>query len=100
VTDLLAKARTGPAKVRFKNLADVHAAWHTQRVEHDIHMRTVLQERHVFNRNDPGHDTLVSVTAGHLIARLHLALHGDEDLNHLHHARKHLVATLDLLDLV
>jgi hypothetical protein len=30
--------------------------------------------------------TLVAVTAGHLVARLDLALHSDEDLDHLHHA--------------
>jgi hypothetical protein len=29
-------------------------------------------------------DTLVAVAAGHLVARLKLALHGDEDLDHLH----------------
>jgi hypothetical protein len=45
-------------------------------------------------------DTLVAVTAGHLVARLDLALHGDEDLDHLHHARRQFVAALQLLDLV
>jgi hypothetical protein len=40
------------------------------------------------------------VTAGHLIARLHLALHRNEDLDHLHHARRQLITTLKLLDLI
>ena len=40
------------------------------------------------------------MTAGHLVARLDLALHGDEDFYHLHDARRHFVAALDLLDLV
>ncbi|KMS93969.1 hypothetical protein BVRB_026110, partial [Beta vulgaris subsp. vulgaris] len=46
------------------------------------------------------HDPLVAVTAGHLVARLDLALHSDEDLDHLHDARRHFVAALDLFDLV
>ena len=45
-------------------------------------------------------DALVAVTAGHLVARLDLALHGDEDLDHLHHAGRQFVAALQLLDLV
>jgi hypothetical protein len=47
-----------------------------------------------------GDDTLVAVAAGHLVARLDLALHGHEDLDHLHDARRKLVAALQLLDLV
>jgi hypothetical protein len=52
------------------------------------------------SRVDAGDHTLVAVTAGHLVARLDLALHGDEDLDHLHHARRQFVAALHLLDLV
>ena len=40
------------------------------------------------------------MTAGHLVARLDLALHGDEDLDHLHHARGQFITALQLLDLV
>ena len=40
------------------------------------------------------------MTAGHLVAGLKLALHGDEDLDHLEHAGRQLVAALQLLDLV
>ncbi len=47
-----------------------------------------------------GDDALVAVTAGHLVARLQLALHRHEDLDHLHHARRQFVAALQLLDLV
>ncbi len=63
-------------------------------------MGAVLEERHVLARHDLRHDTLVAVTAGHLVARLDLALHGDEDLDHLHHARGQLVTALQLLHLV
>ena len=86
--------------MRLEDLADIHAARHAERVEHDVDMRAVLEERHVLDRNDPRHDALVAVTAGHLVAGLHLALHRDEDLDHLHDAGRHLVAALHLLDLV
>ena len=51
-------------------------------------------------RHDHRHDALVAVAAGHLVARLDLALHGDEDLDHLHDAGRQLVAALQLVDLV
>src|SRR6476620_2112879 len=86
--------------MRFQNLADVHARGHAERIEHDVGMGTVLEERHVFDRNDLGHHTLVAVAAGHLVAGLDLALHRDEDLDHLHHAGRQFVATLQLFDLV
>jgi hypothetical protein len=63
-------------------------------------MRAVLEERHVLDRNDLRHHALVAVTARHLVAGLDLALHRDEDLDHLHHAGRQFVATLQLLDLV
>ena len=40
------------------------------------------------------------MTASHLVTRLQLALHGDKDLDHLHHAGQQLVATLQLVNLV
>ena len=51
-------------------------------------------------RQDAADDALVAVTAGHLVARLQLALHRDEHLDHLEHARRQLVAALELLDAV
>ena len=63
-------------------------------------MRAVLEMRHVLDRGDPRDDALVAVPAGHLVARLQLALHRDEHLDHLEHAGRQLVAALQLLDLV
>ena len=40
------------------------------------------------------------MTASHLVARLQLALNGDEDLDHLHDARAKIVAALQFVDLV
>ena len=40
------------------------------------------------------------MTAGHLVARLQLALHRHEHLDHLEHTRRQIVATLDLFDAI
>ena len=100
VADLAAEAGAGPAQMGFQNLADVHAAGHAQRIEHDVDRGAVFQMRHVLDRQDAADHALVAVTAGHLVARLQLALHRDEHLDHLHHARRQLVAAAQLLDLV
>ena len=100
LVDLLAHAGAGPAQVRLEDLPDVHARRHAQRVEHDVDRGAVFEVRHVFTRNDAGDHALVAVTAGHLVARLDLALGGDEDLDHLHHARRQFVTALQLVHLV
>jgi hypothetical protein len=90
---------SGPAQVRFQNLADVHTAGNAQRVEHDLHRRAVGQERHVFDRQDLGDHTLVPVTAGHLVADADHSLGGDVDLDHLQHAAAQFVAALHAVEL-
>ena len=100
LADLEAEAGAGPAEMGLEDLADVHAARHAERIEHDVDRRAVLEERHVLDRHDLRHHALVAVAAGHLVAGLDLALHRDEDLDHLHHAGRQLVAALQLLDLV
>ena len=40
------------------------------------------------------------MAAGHLVSDLKLTLDGDVDLDHLYDARRQIVATLQLLDLV
>jgi hypothetical protein len=95
-TDLVAQAARGPAQVGFEDLPDVHARRHAQRVQHEIDRRAVFQEGHVFLRQDAADDALVAVTAGHLVARLQLALHRHEDLDHLEHARSQFVAAFEL----
>ena len=82
--------------MRLEHLADVHARRHAKRIEHDVDRRTVFQVRHVFHRHDGRDDALVAVSAGHLVARLHAALHGQVDLDHLEHARGQIVARGDL----
>jgi hypothetical protein len=79
---------------------DVHARGHAERVEHHVDRRAVGEEGHVLDRHHLGDDALVAVAPGHLVAGLQLALHRDEDLDHLHHARRQIVAAAHLLDLV
>ncbi len=98
--DNTAEAAAGPAHVRFENLPDVHSARNAQGVQNDINRRTVLEERHIFRRHDHRHDAFVTVTAGHFVARLDLALHSNEDLDHLHDARRKFVTALQLVDLI
>src|SRR5476651_601269 len=86
--------------MRLEDLPDVHPARHAERIEHDVGMDAVFEERHVLDRHDARYHALVAVTAGHLVAGLDLALHRDEDLDHLHHAGRQFVAALQLLDLV
>ena len=95
--DLLTQAARGPAQMRLEDLADVHPARHAERVEHQVDRRPVGEERHVLRRQDAADDALVAMAAGHLVARLQLALHRHEHLDHLEHAGRQLVAPLQLL---
>ena len=56
--------------------------------------------RHIFQRCYLRNHTLVAVTARHFVAGLKLALHGNENLDHLHYARRKFVAALKFFDLV
>jgi hypothetical protein len=98
IRDLLAETARGPAKMGFEDLSDVHTRRHAQRVQHDIDRRTVFEERHVFLRQNARDNTLVPVTTGHLVARLQLALHRDEHLDHLQHARRQIITALQLFN--
>ena len=87
--------------MRLEDLADVHAARHAQRVEHDVDRRAVRQVGHVLERQHLGDDALVAVPAGHLVADRDLALLGDRDPDHAVHARLQVVVPLaaELADL-
>src|SRR3954452_22072851 len=83
-----------PPEVGLEDLADVHAAGHTERVEDDVDRRAVLEERHVLLREDLGDDALVAVAAGQLVAVGDLAHLGDVDPDQLVDAGGQLVAVL------
>ena len=82
------------AQVDFQHLTDVHTGRHAQGVQHDVQRGAVGQVGHVLLRQDAGNDTLVAVTACHLIANADLALLGDVAAHHLAHAGLQLVAVL------
>lgn len=98
--DLATQALGGPAQMHFQNLADVHTRRHAERVQHDVDRLTGGHVRHVFHRHHVGDHTLVAVAACHLVARLDAALHRQEHLDHLQHARREVVALGDLAALV
>ena len=80
------EAQRSPAEMDFQDLTDIHTARNTQRVQDDIDRRTVFKVRHVFHRNDTGNDTLVTMTAGHLVTGGQLAALGDRDADAFVHA--------------
>ena len=68
IKDTKADSADGHAEMSFKNLADIHARGHAQRVEYDINGSTVRQEGHIFLTADIGDDAFVTVPTGHFIA--------------------------------
>ncbi|ETC89470.1 hypothetical protein XHC_0993 [Xanthomonas hortorum pv. carotae str. M081] len=98
--DLATQALGGPAQMHFQNLADVHTRRHAERVQHDVDRLAGGHVRHVLDRHDVGDHTLVAVAACHLVTRLDAALHCQEHLDHLQHARCEVVALGDLAALV
>src|SRR5579863_7789255 len=90
--DLLSEFMSRPSEVGFKNLTHVHTGGNAQRIQHNLNRSAVFEVRHVLIGQDAGNHTLISVTAGHLVAHAQLALHGDIDFDQLDHARRQLVA--------
>src|SRR5216684_3344393 len=92
--DLDAERGGDPPKVGLQDLAQVHAARHAERVEHDVDRGAVGQVGHVLGRHDPGDHALVAVAAGHLVTGRDLSLLGEIDTDHLVDARAELVLVL------
>src|SRR5437763_6761694 len=93
--ELEAENLAGPPEVGLQDLADVHTAGNAQRIQHDLDGRAVRHVGQILLRQDAGDDALVTVAAGHLVAHLQLALHGDVDLDQLDDAGGQLVALLE-----
>ena len=96
--DFEAERFGGDAKVRFQHLTDVHPGRHAERVEDDVHWGSVIEERHVFFRDNLGDNPFVTVTSGHLIPDGEFPLGGDEDLHLLDDAGFHFVAGFHLIE--
>ena len=65
---LLTELLAGPTEVRLEDLSDVHTRRHAERIEDDLHRRSILEVRHVLFGQDARDDALVTVTSGHLVA--------------------------------
>ncbi len=87
-------------KMSFKDLTNVHPRRYTERVQNDIDGIAKLVVGHVFNRHNRRDNTLVTVTASHLVARLNTTLDCQVNLNNLEYARSQIVALLKLALLV
>ena len=85
--------------MRLQDLTDVHTRRNAERVQHDIDRRAVRQERHVLLAHDARDDTLVPVTAGHLVADRDLALLRDIDAHEAVDAGRQFVVVLAGKDL-
>ena len=97
--DLDAAGLGSVAEVDFQHLTDVHTGRHAQRVQHDVQRSAVGQVGHILLRQDAGNDTLVTVTACHLIANADLTLLGDIAADDLAHTGLQLIAVLRGKDL-
>src|SRR5258708_19867529 len=80
--------------MRLEDLADVHAARDSERVEQDVDRAAVLEERHVRLRDDLRDDALVAVAARELVALGDLALLRHVDADELVDARAEVVAVV------
>ena len=96
---LTAQGVGGVAQVNLQHLADVHTAGNAQGVQHDVQRRAVGQEGHILLGQNPGHNALVSVPSGHLVAHLNLPALGDIDPDHHVYAGAQLVSPLPGEDL-
>ncbi|CDC29576.1 uncharacterized protein BN792_01787 [Faecalibacterium sp. CAG:82] len=97
--DLDATGLCRVAQVDFQHLTDVHTGRNAQGVQHDVQRGAVGQVRHILLRQDAGNDTLVAVTACHLIADADLALLSDVAADDLADAGLQLIAVLRSEDL-
>ena len=84
----------GPAEVVLEQLADVHTGRNAQGVQDDVDRGAVGEVGHVLDRQHAGDNALVAVTAGQLVALLHLALLSDVDAHELVHAGGQIIAGL------
>ena len=97
--ELQAQQPRRPAEMRLEHLAHVHTRGHAQGVQHDVHWRPIIQERHVFFGHDLRDHAFIAVTAGHLITDRQLALGSDVNFHRLDDADIDFFAALRALNL-
>ena len=82
----------------LQDLADVHSAWHTKRVENNFNRCPVSQERHVFFRDNLGDHAFVSMAASHLVSNAQLALARNVNLNLFDNSRIDVIAAFNAVE--
>ena len=73
-------------------LSDVHTGRYAQRIQYDMYRFAGRQERHVLTCHNTGNDTLVTVTACHLIAFGNLTFLGNMYTNLFVYSRRQIIA--------
>src|SRR5689334_8570826 len=61
------KFLSSPSEYSFIYLSEVHTAWYTKRIQHNINRSSILKERHVFSTNDLRNNSFITVATRHLI---------------------------------
>ncbi|MNO49928.1 hypothetical protein D3C76_402890 [compost metagenome] len=98
--DLLADALGREAQMHFEDLTDVHTGRYAQRVQYDVDRTAELVMGHVLDRADLGDNTLVTVTARHLVTRLDATLDCQVNLDDFQYARRQIITLDNLATLV
>ena len=80
----------------LKNLAHVHPAGNAEGVKNHVDRSAILEERHVFGRQDLGDNTLVAVATCELVSLGDLSLLRDVDAHQTVDTRRELVALVDV----
>ncbi len=80
------------AQVNLQHLSDIHTGRHTQRIQDNVQRTSVGKEGHILHGKHTGNDTLVSMTACHLVSYGDLSLLGNVNADCLVHTRSQLVA--------
>ena len=76
----------------FQYLSDIHTGRHAQRIQYDIKRASVGQVRHILHGKHTGNNTLVAVTACHLVTYGNLSLLCDVNTHCLIHTGRKLIA--------
>ncbi len=78
-----AETVSGPTEVRFEYLSDIHTTRHTEGVQDDVDDGAIAEIGHIFDGDNLRDNTLVTMTACHLITLRQLALLCDTDTDKL-----------------
>ena len=90
--DFPAQCLCRQGQVGFQYLPDIHTGRNTQRVQHDIQRTAVRQEGHILYRQYTGNNTLVAVTARHLVTNRDFTLLCNINTNQLVYAGAYIIA--------